>query len=129
MLFADTITKSIRALLDVCNYRRGRQEAYNKAHGITPRSVVRAVQESLHVIIKGREVEQGIVKEEGAVFDLHELVRELERDMATAAGNLEYERAALLRDQIAELKNGTGNPELPPPSRGKYPKPSRRKRG
>jgi len=129
VLFADTITKSIRALLDVCNYRRGRQEAYNKAHGITPRSVVRAVQESLHVIIKGREVEQGIVKEDGAVFDLHELVRELERDMATAAGNLEYERAALLRDQIAELKNGTGNPELPPPSRGKYPKPSRRKRG
>ena len=129
VLFADTITKSIKALLDVCNYRRSRQEAYNKEHGITPRSVVRAVQESLHVIIKGREVEQGIVKEDGAVFDLHELVRELERDMATAAGNLEYERAALLRDQIAELKNGTGKPEQLPPSRGKYPKPSRRKRG
>ena len=130
VLFADTITKSIRALLDVCNYRRQRQEAYNKAHGITPRSVVRAVQESLHVIVKGREIEQGIVKEDGAIFDLHELVRELERDMATAAANLEYERAALLRDQIAELKNGTGlSPALPSPNRGKYPKPSRRKRG
>jgi len=129
VLFADTITKSIRALLDVCAYRRGRQEAYNKANGITPRSVVRAVQESLRVIVKGREIEQGIVKEDGAVFDLHELVRELERDMATAAANLEYERAALLRDQITELKNGTGTPGHPPPARGKYPKPSRRNRG
>ncbi len=126
VLFADTITRSIQALLDVCNYRRSRQEAYNKANGITPRSVVRAVQESLHVIIKGREVEQGIVKEDGAAFDLHELVRELERDMADAAAKLEYERAALLRDQIAELKNGTGT-AAPVPS--KYPKPSRRKRG
>ena len=87
----------------------------------------RAVQESLQVIIKGREVEQSIVREDAASFDLHELVRELERDMATAAANLEYERAALLRDQITELKNGTGKVE--PRSRGSYPKPSRRKRG
>jgi len=128
VLFADTITRSIQALLDVCNYRRSRQEAYNKANGITPRSVVRAVQESLHVIIKGREVEQGIVKEDGAAFDLHELVRELERDMADAAAKLEYERAALLRDQIAELKNGAGT-ATPVPAGTKYPKPSRRKRG
>jgi len=79
------------------------------------------------VIIKGRELEQSIVHEDAASFDLHELVRELERDMATAAANLEYERAALLRDQIAELKSGTG--KLDPRGRGSYPKPSRRKRG
>ena len=127
VLFADTVTGSMQALLDVCDYRRGRQEAYNKKHNITPKSVKRAVQESLHVIIKGREVEQSIVREDAASFDLHELVRELERDMATAAANLEYERAALLRDQITELKNGTGKVE--PRSRGSYPKPSRRKRG
>jgi excinuclease ABC subunit B len=48
--------------------------------------------------------------------------------MAAAAGNLEYERAALLRDQITELKNGTGVAKIEPKSR-KYPKPSRRKRG
>ena len=127
VLFADTVTGSMQALLDVCDYRRSRQEAYNKKHKITPKSVQRAVQESLHVIIKGREVEQGIVREDAASFDLHELVRELERDMATAAANLEYERAALLRDQITELKTGTGTIE--PRSRGSYPKPSRRKRG
>jgi len=127
VLFADTITRSIRALLEVSDYRRKRQEEYNRKHNITPVSVKRAVQESLHTILKAREIEQGIVKEDAASFDLHELVRELESEMATAAASLEYERAALLRDQIIELKAGTSNVE--PRSRGGYPKPSRKKRG
>jgi len=123
VLFADAVTGSMQALLDVTEYRRGRQIAYNTEHGITPKSVVRAVQESLHVVLKGKEVEQGIVKESPADFDLHELIRELERDMATAAGNLEYERAALLRDQITELKNGAGLSKIDPSPKkpSKYP--------
>jgi excinuclease ABC subunit B len=108
VLFADQITGSMQRLLDVSEYRRARQLAYNEEHGITPKSVRRAVQESLHVILKAREVEQGIVNESPADFDLNELIRELERDMASAAAGLEYERAALLRDQIAELKSGSG---------------------
>jgi len=109
VLFADVITGSIRALIEITDYRRGRQIAYNKEHGITPKSVVRAVQESLHVILKSsRDLEKSIVAETAPDFDLHELMQELERDMATAAANLEYERAALLRDQIAELKAGNG---------------------
>ena len=48
------------------------------------------------------------MRESGASFDVGELLRELEAEMVQAAGNLEYERAALLRDQIAELKTGTG---------------------
>ena len=88
--------------------------AYNEEHGITPKSVQRAVQESLHVILKAREVEQGIVNESPADFDLNELIRELERDMASAAASLEYERAALLRDQIAELKSGSGIAKVEP---------------
>jgi excinuclease ABC subunit B len=128
VLFADTVTGSMQALLDVCEYRRARQMAYNEEHGITPKSVVRAVQESLHVILQGKEVEQGIVNETPADFDLHELIRELERDMAGAAANLEYERAALLRDQIAELKDGSGVSKLEP-KRRPYPKPRRSKQG
>jgi excinuclease ABC subunit B len=126
ILFADTVTRSMQALLDVCNYRRDRQMAYNEKHGITPKSVVRAVQESLHVILQGKEVEQGIVKESPADFDLHELIRELETDMSGAASNLEYERAALLRDQITELKNGAGLSKIEPKKKT-YPKPGRRK--
>ena len=122
VLFADQITKSMQRLLDVSEYRRARQLAYNEEHGITHRSVSRAVQESLHVILKAREVEQGILKETPSDFDLNELVRELERNMASAAANLEYERAALLRDQISELKSGTGLSKIEPKrSRLKYP--------
>ncbi|HEY5743276.1 MAG TPA: helicase-related protein, partial [Terrimicrobiaceae bacterium] len=122
VLFADQVTGSIQRLLDICEYRRARQLAYNTEHGITPKSVQRAVQESLHVILKGREVEQGLVRESPSDFDLGELIRELERDMASAAASLEYERAALLRDQIAELKTGTGISKIEPRSaRMKYP--------
>jgi len=127
VLFADTVTRSMQALLDVSNYRRERQMAYNKEHGITPKSVVRAVQESLHVILQGQKVEQGIVKESPSDFNLHELIHELEADMSGAAANLEYERAALLRDQIAELKKGAGITKIDPKKRP-YPKPGRRGR-
>jgi excinuclease ABC subunit B len=109
VLFADQITGSIRALIEVTDYRRERQLAYNKEHGITPKSVVRAVQESLHVILKSaKELEKSIVSETAPDFDLHELIRELEQDMASAAASLEYERAALIRDQLAELRAGNG---------------------
>jgi excinuclease ABC subunit B len=122
VLFADQITNSMQRLLDVSEYRRARQLAYNEEHRITPKSVQRAVQESLHVILKGREVEQGIVRETPSDFDLNELIRELERDMAAAAASLEYERAALLRDQISELKSGSGVSKIEPrKSRVKYP--------
>jgi len=129
VLFADQVTGSMQALLDVTEYRRSRQMEYNEKHGITPRSVQRAVQESLHVILKSRELEQNLVRESPSDFDLHELVRELERDMASAAANLEYERAALIRDQIVELKNGAGLSKIDPGPRKpqKYPKPGRRR--
>jgi excinuclease ABC subunit B len=124
VLFADQTTNSMQRLLDISEYRRARQLAYNEEHGITPKSVQRAVQESLHVILKGREVEQGIVRETPSDFDLNELIRELERDMAAAAACLEYERAALLRDQITELKSGSGVSKIEPRrSRTKYPFP------
>ncbi|MCX6963912.1 MAG: excinuclease ABC subunit UvrB [Verrucomicrobia bacterium] len=129
VLFADTMTGSMRALIDVSIHRRAIQEAYNTEHGITPRSVVRAVQESLHVIVKGSGNESSILNENGSNFDVGELIRELESDMAEAAGRLEYERAALLRDQINELKTGASPSSLPARRKVAYKKPSRKKRG
>jgi excinuclease ABC subunit B len=76
--------------------------------------VQRAVQESLHTILRGREVEASVVRESGADLNLTDLLRELEQEMVTAAGNLEYEKAALLRDQIAELKDGAGISKIEP---------------
>ncbi len=117
ILFADTVTQSMRKLIDVSEYRRNRQMEYNVKHGITPQSVRRAVQESLHMILKGKDVEESVIRESGGNFSVSEVLRELEAEMAAAAASLEYEKAALLRDQIMELKNGTGISKLEPKKR------------
>ena len=116
-LFADTVTKSMAKLIAITDYRRGKQMEYNTEHGITPTSVKRAVQESLHTILKGREMEESVVREAGGNFSVSELLRELEDEMMHAAGNLEYEKAALLRDQITELKSGMGIEKIEPKRR------------
>ena len=116
-LFADQVTKSMQALLDITEYRRARQMEYNEKHGITPTSVKRAVQESLHTILKGHEMEASVVNEAGGNFSISETLRELEEEMLHASANLEYEKATLLRDQIAELKTGTGISKIEPKKR------------
>ena len=108
VLFADIETKSIRALLSISGYRRQVQTDHNEKHGITPQTVQRAVQESLHILGKAREIEENVVREGGGDFAITETIRELEQEMAEAASKLEYERAALLRDQIRELKKRAG---------------------
>ncbi len=131
VLFADTVTRSMQALIDISEHRRSRQIEYNEKHGITPQSVKRAVQESLHTILKAREVEENVIREEGGDFNVVETLRELEAEMQEAAAALEYERAALLRDQIKELKEGTGIAKIEPQKKpGKYraKKPARKRR-
>jgi len=108
ILYADVKTKSIQKFLAVSDYRRQKQVAYNTAHGITPRSVVRAVEDSLVVRQGNRETAAAVLNEGAANFDVTETIRELEGEMLTAANNLEFEKAALLRDQIHELKRQFG---------------------
>ena len=108
VLFADQITQSIQALLSISAYRRERQTEHNTQHGITPQTVKRAVQESLHTIYSGREVEESVVRDEKGGYAVNEILHELQAEMADAASRLEYERAALLRDQIRELKRQAG---------------------
>src|SRR2546421_5935729 len=117
VLFADQITQSMQALISISEYRRTKQIEYNEKHGITPQTVRRAVQESLHTILRGREIESSVIREVGGDFDLTELLRELEDEMQQASANLEFERAALLRDQIMEVKSGTGITKIEPKRR------------
>jgi excinuclease ABC subunit B len=114
VLFADTVTQSMQALISISDYRRTKQMEYNEKHGITPTTVRRAVQESLHTILRGREIAASVIQEAGGDFNLTELLRELEEEMQTASANLEFERAALLRDQIMEVKSGTGLTKIEP---------------
>jgi excinuclease ABC subunit B len=101
--------------------------AYNEEHGITPQSVKRAVQESLHTILRGGEDNAWKVAEKPGGFSLSETLRELEAEMIEASSNLDYEAAALLRDQIAELKEGTGLTKIEPKQRpALYPRQGRK---
>ena len=134
VLFADKITDSIQALINVTTYRRQRQMEHNEKHGITPQTVKRAVQESLHMYGRAKEVEDSIVRESGGDMAVIDVIRELEQEMAGAASKLEYERAALLRDQIRELKkqagmatDDTGAPTQRKPVRYGKGKPGRKK--
>jgi len=110
ILYADIMTQSIQKFLAVSEYRRKKQVAYNQEHNITPRSVTRAVEESLSMYRQTADQAHAFLNESGVDIDLNDTIRELEEEMLGAANNLEFEKAALLRDQIRELKrtlNGT----------------------
>jgi excinuclease ABC subunit B len=117
VLFADTVTQSMEALISISEYRRAKQMDYNEKHGITPQTVRRAVQESLHTILRGREIAASVIREAGGDFNVTELLRELEEEMQQASANLEFERAALLRDQIMEVKSDAGIDKIEPKRR------------
>jgi excinuclease ABC subunit B len=105
ILYADVMTQSIQKFLAVTKYRRERQIAYNTEHNITPRSVSRAVEESLSVYQATRkEADDAMLREAGGDIDITATIQELEGEMLKAAEDLQFEKAALLRDQIKELK-------------------------
>ena len=108
ILYADVKTQSIQKFLAISQYRREKQIAYNKEHNITPRSVSRAVEESLSTREDQAAKASAVLNEASGNLDVTETIRELEEEMLGAANNLEFEKAALLRDQVRELRRMTG---------------------
>ncbi|MGB0370827.1 MAG: excinuclease ABC subunit UvrB [Opitutales bacterium] len=104
ILYADVMTRSITRSLAVINKRREKQLAYNKEHGITPKSVKRGDQQSLHVGQKDAEPMEAVAED---IEDIPGLIAELEEEMLEASRALEFERAAVIRDQIEGLKSGS----------------------
>ncbi len=104
ILYADHETDAMREFIAITKSHRDRQEAYNREHGIVPHTVKRAVNESAYVFSAGKP--EAARKGAGGAgpTDGAELLEELTRDMLKAADNLEFERAAYLRDQIKALK-------------------------
>jgi len=101
ILYADHKTDAIRDLLRITEAHRKKQIAYNEANGIVPRSVKREINESAYVYKSSSKIAATSVAVESSGADL---IAELTRDMLEAADNLEFERAAYLRDQIAQIK-------------------------
>lgn len=137
ILYADVMTQSIQKFLATSEYRRKKQLAYNAEHGITPRSVSRALEDSLSSTQGQRDRATAMLNETVKDFDVTETLRELEQEMLESANNLEFEKAALLRDQVRELKRQFGDGKSGPAAGGtdpqvNYTKPKdrdRKKRG
>ena len=104
ILFCDDFTKSIEGLVNITEYRRRRQIEYNEKHGVIPESVKRADQESLHMHREGNQVSKNIVSDNDGELDVLQVIGELKEEMQEASSKLEFEKAALVRDQIEELK-------------------------
>ena len=103
IMYADKITPAMRAAIDETERRRAIQDAYNKAHGIVPRTIVKDVRELIEIT----QAEGEAAKKNGVKMTKAEREREiakLEKEMRAAARMMEYEYAAVLRDRIIELR-------------------------
>jgi len=111
IMYADRTTAAMRAAIDETNRRRARQIAYNEAHGITPRSIVKAVSDIAQMVsdqagvpTKGRRAAKAVARRLAMpTADLERLIADLEAEMFQAADELKFEYAAKLRDEVKEL--------------------------
>jgi excinuclease ABC subunit B len=106
-MYADNVTRSMRAAIDETNRRRSIQEAYNTEHGMTPTSIAKEIDEGLRAIIPDKEKDKPkrldlkkIPKDEYA-----SLIKDLSGQMELASANLEFEKAAEIRDMIADIRS------------------------
>ncbi len=109
MLYADKVTDAMQQAIDETNRRREKQIAYNTEHGITPETISKAIRRGIEEEIAARRIEREATgTDDEAAYVTQEFLSELEAEMLAAAENLEFERAADLRDKILRLKAGDG---------------------
>jgi excinuclease ABC subunit B len=108
IMYADAVTRSMQRCIDACAYRRRKQEAFNAEHGITPSSIVKAIDEVLSSVYERDYSSVSMVREERPAYrtagERDALVADLQRQMKVAAANLDFEQAARLRDRIRDLR-------------------------
>ncbi len=105
IMYADSVTEAMKHAIDETNRRRAKQVAYNQAHGIEPRSIVKQVRDLTDRVRKvAEEHAPYVVSREMPKDEMAHLIKELEKQMKAAAAELEFEKAAVLRDQIIELR-------------------------
>jgi excinuclease ABC subunit B len=114
ILYADEVTDSMRDAMEETNRRRQIQMSYNEQHGIVPTSIVKEVRDLTdRVKVVAEQRAEYAVGKEIPKDELFRLIGELEKQMKAAAAQLEFEKAALLRDQIIELRHGLEDESLP----------------
>ena len=111
ILYADKMTDSMQKAIGETNRRRELQIAYNKEHGITPQTVKSAIDRGIEGEIEAHKLTMEVAGKGSDDYVTEEFLEQLQAEMLTAASNLEFERAAELRDRIAQLK---GQPTMTP---------------
>ena len=110
ILYADEVTPAMQQAIDETNRRREKQLAFNREHGITAKSVKKAIRRGIETELRARQTARRAVgTEDETQFDIDQMVADLEKQMYKAAESLEFERAAMLRDQVKQLRE---SPEL-----------------
>ena len=106
IMYADTITDSMRLALDETEHRRAIQMAYNEEHGITPKTIRKSVRDLISISKKVAREEMQLKKDPESMSkkELEKLIQDVEKKMKKAAAELNFESAAQLRDQMVELK-------------------------
>jgi excinuclease ABC subunit B len=119
ILYADTVTPAMQKAMDETTRRRAIQVQYNAERGITPQTVKKAIRAGLESEVRARKAAQEAIRVNESQYDQTEIVKLLEEEMLQAAQNLEFERAAQLRDKINEMKGAptikSGNSWRPGP--------------
>jgi len=103
-MYADRVTDSMRAAIDETDRRRARQVAYNEEHGITPETVMKEIRDIHEGLLRVAEARAELQLEGKEPEELAAMMGRLEAQMKEAARNLEFERAAALRDEVLELR-------------------------
>ena len=106
IMYADNITESMEHAITETNRRREIQEQYNHAHHITPRGIKKEISAGLRAIIPEKEQKNALDLRKVPTEEYPKLIKQLESEMRLAAANLDFERAASLRDLIEEIKTG-----------------------
>ena len=106
IMYADTITRSMKAAIDETNRRRTLQEAYNEEHGITPTTIQKAVRDKISITKEAAGTTRKLEKDPESMSkqELGKLIEKIEKQMRKAAAELDFESAAELRDEMLELK-------------------------
>ncbi|MCE2951847.1 MAG: excinuclease ABC subunit UvrB [Alphaproteobacteria bacterium] len=104
ILYADTVTRSMKEALEESARRRAKQEAYNKEHGITPESVQRKLSDILESVYEKDHASLPKLSSPASLKERAKLMKRLEKEMLDAASNLEFEEAARLRDELRALQ-------------------------
>jgi excinuclease ABC subunit B len=114
IMYAEDITESMQQAIDETNRRRRLQIEYNEEHNIVPTSIIKEIRDLTDRVYAVSEQEaEYVVTREIPKDQIVRLIEELEQQMRAAAAELEFEKAALLRDQIFELRRGLEDPNLP----------------